>query len=132
MRRIFVNLPIADRDRAKAFYDALGFRFNEQFSDDRCASFVIEENIAVMLLTRDRFADFVTGEVGDPSQATSFLNCLSAGSRQEVDDLMAAAIAAGGKPWQPPQDHGFMYGSSFADPDGNVWEVMWMDPAAVQ
>lgn len=128
---IFVNLPVNDRDRAKAFYEALGFRFNEQFSDDRCASFWIEENIAVMLLTRDRFADFVSGQVGDPSQATAVLNCLSAGSRQEVDDLVGTAIAAGGKPWLPAQDHGFMYGSSFADPDGNVWEVMWMDPAAV-
>ena len=132
MRMIFVNLPVTDRDRAKSFYDALGFRFNEQFSDEKCASFLIEENIAVMLLTRERFADFVTGQVGDPAQATSVLNCLSAGSRQEVDDLVATAIAAGGKRWQPVQDHGFMYGGSFADPDGNVWEVVWMDPAHVQ
>ena len=131
MCMIFVNLPVADRDRAAAFYTAIGFRLNEQFSDENCASFWIEENIAVMLLTRDRFADFVTGEVGDPSQATSVLTCLSAGSRQEVDDSVARAIAAGGEPWQPPQDHGVMYGSSFTDPDGNVWEVMWMDPAAV-
>jgi hypothetical protein len=129
---IFVNLPVTDRDRAKAFYEALGFRFNEQFSDERCVSFAIEENIAVMLLRRDRFADFVTGEVGDPSQATSVINCLSAGSRQEVDDMVATAVAAGGKPWQPAQDHGSMYGCSFADPDGNVWEVMWMDPAALR
>jgi predicted lactoylglutathione lyase len=85
-----------------------------------------------MLLTRDRFADFVTGEVGDPSQATTVLNCLSADSREDVDAMVSTAIAAGGKPWQPAQDHGFMYGSSFTDPDGNVWEVMWMDPAAVQ
>ena len=91
MRKIFVNLPVTDRDRAKAFYEALGFRFNEQFSDEKCASFAIEENIAVMLLTRDRFADFVTGAVGDPSQATSVLNCLSAGSRQDVDDLVATS-----------------------------------------
>ncbi len=132
MRMIFVNLPVADRNRSAAFYTALGFSYNEQFSDDRCASFAIEENIAVMLLERDRFADFVAGEVGDPSQATSVLNCLSAGSREEVDAMVAAAIEAGGKPWQPAQDSGFMYGGSFADPDGNVWEVMWMDPAAVR
>ncbi len=132
MRMIFVNLPVADRDRAAAFYAAIGFRLNEQFSDEKCASFWIEENIAVMLLTRDRFADFVTGEVGDPGQATTVLNCLSAGSREEVDAMVSTAIAAGGKPWQPAHDHGFMYGSSFTDPDGNVWEVMWMDPAAVQ
>ena len=132
MRMIFVNLPVADRDRAAAFYTAIGFRLNEQFSDEKCASFWIEENIAVMLLTRDRFADFVAGEVGDPGQATSVLNCLSAANREEVDAMVATAIGAGGKPWQPAQDLGFMYGGSFADPDGNVWEVVWMDPAAAR
>ncbi|MGY2085740.1 VOC family protein [Blastococcus sp. SYSU DS0539] len=132
MRMIFVNLPVTDRNRADAFYGALGFRRNDQFSDERCVSYSIEENIAVMLLTRERFADFVTGEVGDPAQATSVLNCLSAGSREEVDRLAATAVAVGGKPWLPVQDHGFMYAASFADPDGNVWEVMWMDPSAVQ
>jgi len=132
VRYIFVNLPVTDLDRAKAFYAGLGFTFNEQFSDERTASVVIEENIVVMLLTRDRFADFVPGEVGDPAQATSVLNALSAASRAEVDDLYARAIASGGKPWQPAQDHGFMYGTSFTDPDGNVWEAIWMDPAAIQ
>jgi predicted lactoylglutathione lyase len=132
VRRIFVNLPVADREGAASFYAALGFRPVEQFSDEACASFAIEENISVMLLTRARFADFVTGEVGDPGQATTVLNCLSAESRDEVDALVAAAIGAGGKPWQPAQDHGFMYGSSFADPDGHVWEVVWMDPAAAR
>jgi predicted lactoylglutathione lyase len=132
VRMIFVNLPVTDRDRSDAFYGALGFRRNDQFSDERCVSYAIEENIHVMLLVRERFADFVTGQVGDPAQATSVLNCLSAGSREEVDRLVATAIAAGGKPWLPAQDSGFMYGSSFADPDGHVWEVMWMDPAAAQ
>ena len=132
MRMIFLNLPVADRDRADAFYGALGFRRNDQFSDEQCVSYQLEENIAVMLLTRERFADFVTGQVGDPAQATSVLTCRSAGSREEDDQLVQAAIAAGGKPWMPALDHGSMYGSSFADPDGNVWEVMWMDPAALQ
>jgi predicted lactoylglutathione lyase len=132
VRTIFVNLPVADRDRAEAFYTALGFRLDEQFSDDSCASFRIEENIAVMLLDRERFADFVTGRVGDPAQATTVLNCLSAGSRAEVDEMLSTALGAGGKPWQPAQDHGSMYGCSFADPDGNVWEVMWMDPASIR
>jgi predicted lactoylglutathione lyase len=131
VRYIFVNLPVTDLARAKAFYAGLGFGFNEQFSDERTASVVIEENIVVMLLTRDRFADFVPGEVGDPAQATSVLNALSAASREEVDDLLARALASGGRPWQPAQDHGFMYGTSFTDPDGNVWEAVWMDPAAV-
>jgi predicted lactoylglutathione lyase len=132
VRMIFVNLPVTDLARTDAFYGALGFRRNDQFSDDQAVSYVVEENVVVMLLTRKRFADFVPGQVGDPAQATSVINCLSAGSREEVDELVASAIAAGGKPWMPAQDSGFMYGSSFADPDGNVWEVMWMDPAAVQ
>jgi predicted lactoylglutathione lyase len=132
VRYIFVNLPVTDLARARAFYAGLGFGFNEQFSDERTASVVIEENIVVMLLTRDRFADFVPGEVGDPAQATSVLNALSASSREEVDELYARALASGGKPWQPAQDQGFMYGTSFTDPDGNVWETVWMDPAAVQ
>jgi len=131
VRYVFINLPVTDLDRAKAFYAGLGFGFNEQFSDERTASVVIEENIVVMLLTRDRFADFVPGQVGDPAQATSVLNALSASSREEADDLLARALASGGKPWQPAQDHGFMYGTSFTDPDGNVWEAAWMDPAAI-
>jgi predicted lactoylglutathione lyase len=131
VRYIFVNLPVTDLARARAFYAGLGFTFNEQFSDDRTASVVIEENIVVMLLTRDRFAEFLPGPIGDPAQATSVMNALSASSRQEVDDLLARALGSGGKPWQPAQDHGFMYGTSFTDPDGNVWEAVWMDPAAI-
>jgi predicted lactoylglutathione lyase len=87
-----------------------------------------------MLLTRDRFVDFVSGAgtVGDPERATTQLNALSAGSREEADELLARALASGGKPWQPAQDHGFMYGTSFTDPDGHVWKTVWMDLAAVQ
>ena len=132
MRMIFINLPVADLARAKAFYGGLGFAFNEQFSDDRTASVVISEQIVAMLLTRDRFADFVPGTVGDPAQATTQLNALSVDSREEADEMLARALASGGKPWQPAQDHGFMYGTSFTDPDGHVWETMWMDPSAVQ
>ena len=132
MRMIFVNLPVADLERAKTFYAGLGFAFDERFSDERTASVVISEQIVVMLLTRDRFADFVPGTVGDPAAATTVLNGLSVDSREEADDMLARALASGGKPWQPAQDHGFMYGTSFTDPDGHVWETMWMDPSAVQ
>jgi predicted lactoylglutathione lyase len=128
---IFVNLPVADLDRAKAFYAGLGFSFNEQFSDERTASVVISDSIVVMLLTRDRFADFVVGAVGDPAEATTALNALSVDSREEADDLLSRALAHGGKPWQPAQDLGFMYGTSFTDPDGHVWETVWMDPAQI-
>ncbi|WP_245177105.1 VOC family protein [Geodermatophilus sp. DF01_2] len=131
---ISVNLPVTDLAAAEAFYRGLGFVQNEQFSDERTASFVVEENIVVLLQTRDRFADFVpdAGRMGDPAQSTTVLNALSAGSRQEVDDLLERALTSGGKPWMPAQDHGFMYGVSFTDPDGNVWEAVWMDPTAVQ
>ena len=132
MRMIFVNLPVADLERAKTFYAGLGFAFDERFSDERTASVVISEQIVVMLLTRDRFADFVPGTVGDPAAATTVLNGLSVDSREEADDVLARALASGGKPWQPAQDHGFMYGTSFADPDGHVWETVWMDPSAPQ
>ncbi len=134
MRWIFVNLPVADLAAAKAFYSGLGFGFNEQFSDERTASVVVADNIVVMLLTRDRFADFVpdADRIGDPSRSTTVLNALSASSREEADDLLARALASGGKPWMPAQDHGFMYGVSFTDPDGHLWEVVWMDPTAVQ
>jgi uncharacterized protein len=131
VRMIFVNLPVADLDRAKAFYAGLGFSFNEQFSDERTASVVISDSIVVMLLTRDRFADFVVGAVGDPAEATTALNALSVDSREEADDLLSRALAHGGKPWQPAQDLGFMYGTSFTDPDGHVWETVWMDPAQI-
>jgi predicted lactoylglutathione lyase len=132
MRSIFLNLPVSDLAASRAFYAGLGFSFNEQFSDERTTSVVVDENIVVMLLSRDRFADFVTGPIGDPAAATTQLTCLSAASREEADELLARALASGGKPWQPAQDHGFMYGVSFADPDGHVWEVMWMDPSAVR
>lgn len=132
MRMIFVNLPVTDLDRAKSFYEALGFAANPQFTDEHAAAMVVEENIVVMLLTRQRFADFTAGRVGDPAEVTTVINCLSAGSRDEVDDLLSRALGAGGKPWQPAQDHGVMYGTSFTDPDGNVWEAMWMDPAAIR
>ncbi|MGY1838745.1 MULTISPECIES: VOC family protein [unclassified Modestobacter] len=132
MRTIFVNLPVTDLERSKAFYAALGFANNAQFTDETAAAMVIEENILVMLLTREKFAGFVAGQVGDPAQATSVLNAISAADRAECDDLLARALAAGGKPWLPAQDHGFMYGTSFTDPDGNVWEAAWMDPAALE
>ena len=131
MRTMFVNLPVTDLARATSFYAGLGFRHNAQFSDDTASSMVIEDNIMVMLLTREKFASFVPGEVGDPARATSVLHCISADSREEADDLLARAVAAGGKPWQPAQDHGFMYGTSFTDPDGNVWETVWMDPSVL-
>ncbi|MGY1742271.1 MULTISPECIES: VOC family protein [unclassified Blastococcus] len=128
---VFLNLPVADLAASRAFYAGLGFSFDERFSDEHATSVVVDDNVVVMLLTRERFADFVTGPVGDPAAATTQLTALSAASREEADGLLAKALASGGKPWRPAQDHGFMYGVSFADPDGHVWEVVWMDRSQV-
>jgi predicted lactoylglutathione lyase len=131
MRMIFVNLPVKDVQASRRFFGALGFTFNEQFSSENTAAMTIEENIVAMLLEHARFRDFIKGDISDTAKGVEVLTCLSAGSRAEVEETYAKAIAAGGKPWMPQQDLGFMYGASFQDLDGHVWEIMWMDPAAV-
>ena len=130
MTMLFVNLPVRDVRAAAAFWAELGFATNPQFCDENTTNVVIDDNIVVMLLARPRFQDFVSGPVADPSAATGVLHCLSADSREAVDTLVDKALAAGAKDWMPAQDAGFMYGRSFADPEGHVWEVMWMDVAA--
>jgi len=127
---IFVNLPVKDLEASMRFFGALGFTFNPNFTDETAACMVIEENIFAMLLTEAKFRDFITGEISDATKATEVLTCLSCDSRAQVDDTLSKALAAGGKPWKPVMDYGFMYGASFQDPDGHVWELMWMDPAA--
>lgn len=132
MRMIFVNLPVKDLKASRSFFAALGYTFNEQFSDDTAACTVISDNIFVMLLTEPKFRGFITGEIADTSKGTEVITALSASSRAECDDVLAKALAAGGKPWKPAIDYGFMYGISFQDLDGHVWEYMWMDMAAQQ
>lgn len=127
MRMIFVNLPVKDLADTRRFFDALGFSFNEDFSDDTAACMVVDENIFVMHLTEEKFAQFVRGEVGDPEKATQVLTAFSATSRQEVDDFKAKALAAGGREWKPNLEFGPMYGCSFQDINGHVWEFMYMD-----
>ncbi len=129
MRMIFVNLPVKDLAASKAFFSALGFEFNAEFSDDKAACMVVDTNIFVMLLVEERFRDFINGDLVDATSATEVMTGLSADSRAQVDDLLAKAIAAGGKPWQPVVDDGPMYGGSFQDLDGHVWELMHMDVA---
>jgi len=131
MRSVFINLLVADLARSRAFWSALGFGFNEQFSDAEGACLVIEPNIYAMLLTPAKFGGFVAGPVGDPQAATSALYALSAESREAVSELKAKAMAAGAGAWKPDLDMGFMFGASFRDPDGHVWEAFWMDPAAI-
>jgi len=127
MRMIFVNLPVRDLAASKTFFSALDFEFNAEFSDDKAACMVVDTNIFVMLLVEERFRDFINGDLVDAHSATEVMTGLSAGSRAQVDDLLAKAIAAGGKPWQPVVDDGPMYGGSFQDLDGHVWELMHMD-----
>lgn len=130
MRMIFVNLPVKNVKASRAFFEALGFAINEQFCSEDTACVVFADNIFAMLLEHKRFKDFLKGDIADNSANKEVLTCLSCESRAEVEDLKKKALAAGGTEWMPPQDYGFMYGDSFCDPDGHVWECMWMDPAA--
>lgn len=130
-RMIFVNLPVADLAASNAFYTGLGFTINPQFSDEHATCIKVSEQIYLMLLVRERFGDFVVGEIGDPAKATTVLLALSATGREEVDRLVADALANGGSSWMPVQELGPMYGHSFADPDGHVWEVMYMEMTAM-
>jgi uncharacterized protein len=130
-REIFVNLPIKNMERSKAFFGALGFTFNPQFTNEQGACMVIEDgSIYAMLLVEPFFQSFTKKPVADASKSTEVLICLSCASRAEVDDLVKKAIAAGGSAPNAPQDHGFMYGHGFQDPDGHLWELMYMDPNA--
>ncbi|GJE16310.1 VOC family protein [Methylobacterium marchantiae] len=131
MRMIFVNLPVKDLEASKTFFGALGFAFNPAFTDENAACMVVSESIFVMLLTEARFRDFITGEIADTTKATEVLTCLSCESREEVDESLAKALSAGARPWKPNMDYGFMYGCSFQDLDGHVWELMYMDQAAI-
>ena len=130
MRMIFLNLPVKDLRSSRAFFTELGFEFHAEFSDDKAACMVVDQNIYVMLLMEERFRDFINGEISDATTATEVLTCLSVESRKQVDDLVARAITAGGKPWKPVIDHGPMYGGSFQDLDGHVWELMHMEQGA--
>jgi predicted lactoylglutathione lyase len=129
-RQIFVNLAISDMARSRAFFDALGFSFNPQFSNEQGACMVIADNICAMLLVKPFFKTFVDTEIADATKVTEVLTCLSCDSREEVDALVKKAVAAGGKAHRQPQDHGFMYGHGFVDPDGHVWELVYMVPNA--
>ena len=128
---IFVNLPVADLARATAFYQAIGAAKNEQFCDDTASCMVFSETIHAMLLTHDKFRQFTPKKIADAKTSSEVLICISADSRDGVDDIVGKAKAAGGAADpSPKQDYGFMYGRSFEDPDGHIWEVMWMDVEA--
>ena len=133
-RMIFVNLPASDLTAARRFYSGLGFEINPTFSDEHCACVVISPTIFVMLLDHTRFADFVTTPIADARQTTQVLNCLSAATREEVDVFVANAVASGGAEYTSPgmvtegdaPDGATMYGRAVTDPDGHVWEILYM------
>jgi uncharacterized protein len=129
---IFVNLPVSDLEHSKAFYTALGFTINPQFSDDTAACVVISDTIFLMILTHAKFDIFTPQPRADTTKTTSALIALNRDSRADVDAITKAALKAGGTEPKPATDHGFMYTRTFMDPDGNVFEPLWMDPSFVQ
>ena len=131
-RLIFLNVAVRDLAVSKSFFERLGFEFNPMFTNDECACMVVSEQAYVMLQTHGSFERFTTKPIADPTAATEAIVCVSADSREDVDVFADTALASGGTAARDPQDYGFMYGRSFHDPDGHVWEVMWMDPQAVQ
>ena len=131
-KMIFINLPVTDLERSKAFYAAIGAANNPQFSDETAACMVVSDVIHVMLLTHDKWRQFTAKDIPDAHNSAQVLLCLSAESKDAVSAMVDAAVAGGGAADPTPtQDHGFMFGRSFEDPDGHIWEVMWMDAAAM-
>jgi len=131
-RKLFLNLPVRDLSRSIEFFKKLGFEFNPQFTDATAACMLVGEDAYVMLLVEPRFRDFTKNQLCDTSTHSEGLFAFSVGSRQEVDEIVKTAVAAGGRVAHEPQDHGFMYQWSFYDLDGHHWEPFWMDPAAAQ
>jgi predicted lactoylglutathione lyase len=132
-RSIFVNLAVTDVQASIAFFSKLGFEFNPAFTDEHATAMIVNDQATVMLLDRGRFADFLSEgkQIADSRTHSEALVSFSAGSRAEVDEIIANALASGGSPAKEVQDHGFMYGGSFQDLDGHHWEVMWMDASAL-
>ncbi|MET3636995.1 glyoxalase [Curtobacterium sp. HSID17257] len=127
---VFINLPVADLDRAVGFYEALGYTVNPEFTDETAACIVVSSTVYVMLLTHAKFGEFTDKTIADPS-TIEVINSLSAASKDEVHRIVDAAVMSGGNEDRPETDLGFMYQRSFTDPDGHRWEYVWMDQAAM-
>ena len=130
-KNIFVNLPVKDLSKSMEFFTKLGFKFNPQFTDDKAACMIIGENIYAMLLLEKFFKTFTKKEISDAKKSTEVLIAVDTESREKVDEMINKAIKAGGSIYNKPQDHGWMYGHSFADLDGHQWEVLYMDEDAI-
>jgi uncharacterized protein len=132
-RMIFVNLPVSDLAKSRAFVEALGAVNEPKFTDETAACMKLCDSIFVMLLTHDKFRQFTPRPIADATAGSEVLLCLSSDSRESVDSTVERAVTAGGAAdIGPKQDYGVMYGRSVADPDGHIWEIMWMDPAAAE
>lgn len=129
---IFVNIPTSDLERAKSFYEALGYTINPLFTDENAACVVLDDNVYFMVLTRDFLATFTDKQVIDPKTHVGAMVALSRDSREEVDEIVAKGLAAGGSEPRPAQDYGFMYSRDLEDPDGNILSYLFMEPAAAE
>jgi predicted lactoylglutathione lyase len=128
---IFVNLPVKDLNKSVEFFTALGFEFNAQFTDENATCLIIGENIYAMLLVEDYFKSFIKKEISDTTTTSEMILAISAENKEQVDELVHKAHAAGAGHSKEAVDHGFMYGWGFQDLDGHLWEVFYMDPSAV-
>ena len=132
-RMIFVNLPVSDLSKSRRFLEALGAVNEPKFTDETAACMTLSESIHVMLLTHEKFRQFTPRPIADANKGSEVLLCISADSRENVDTAVEQAVANGGTADPAPkQDYGVMYGRSVSDPDGHIWEIMWMDPAAAE
>ena len=131
-QKIFVNLPVRDLRKSMNFFGKLGFTFNAQFTDETAACMTISQDIYVMLLTETKFKTFTPKQICDATKSTEVLVCLSSASRDEVNEMVRKAVAAGGTTYQEPEDHGVMYGHGFQDLDGHIWELAFMEPSAIK
>lgn len=129
--KIFVNLPVKNLKKSIAFFTKLGFTFNPQFTDETATCMIVSEDIFVMLLTEEKFKTFTPKPICDATKNTEVLVALSSESRAKVDEMVRKAVAAGGTTYNKPQDHGFMYAHGFQDLDDHIWELIYMEPSAI-
>ncbi|MEX0851329.1 MAG: VOC family protein [Gaiellaceae bacterium] len=130
-RKMFVNLPVTDLDKSIEFFTKLGFTFDARFTDETATAMIVNDEAVVMLLVQDRFKDFTKKELADATTHTEAIMALSAESREDVDAFADTALEAGGSPANDPMEMDFMYGRSFQDLDGHLWEIFWMNPSAL-
>lgn len=128
---MFVNLPVTDLDRSVTFFERLGFAFNPDFTDDKATCMIVGDDAFVMLLTEEFFKTFTDRPVAEASEGTEAILAVSADSREDVDRIVDTAMESGGAASKPPMSEGGMYSRSFADPDGHLWEVIYMDMSAM-